>query len=172
MAHRLWLDYQLWWTIFAHTLLCLVLNRTRTVLLLILQWWHWAYLTLLLCWPSLATGPIKCNQSSSSSYRFDIQAPWVKDAGYLLRELDDAKRFTQTDCVSKNNFEFFIASVEPTNTTSVDTLIPVEPKKKLKKKDSKKKEKEAIQRAQSFSSEKPLLSSIKTLKDNAAEITA
>jgi hypothetical protein len=63
-------------------------------------------------------------------------------------------------------------SVESTNTTSVDTPIPAEPKKKLKKKDSKKKEKEVIQRAQSFSSEKPLLSSIKTLKDNAAEITA
>jgi len=61
-------------------------------------------------------------------------------------------------------------SIESTNTTSVDT-ISIEPKKKLKKKDSKKKEKE-VQRAQSFSSEKPLLSSIKTLKDNAAEITA
>jgi len=65
----------------------------------------------------------------------------------------------------------FIASIDDTPTTTAPP--PTESKKKLKKKDSnKKKEKSDVQRVQSFSSEKPLLSSIKTLKDNAAEIAA
>ena len=67
----------------------------------------------------------------------------------------------------KSNFEFFIASTSEQQQPEQ----AAENKKKLKKKDSKKKEKE-IKRNQSFSSEKPLLSSIQTLKDNAAEIAA
>ena len=68
----------------------------------------------------------------------------------------------------------FIASNDDTPTTAPPPPPQsTESKKKLKKKDSnKKKEKSEVQRAQSFSSEKPLLSSIKTLKDNAAEIAA
>lgn len=80
-----------------------------------------------------------------------------------------SKTYYTTTCLSHTQNQK--TSIDDTPTTTAPP--PTESKKKLKKKDSnKKKEKSDVQRVQSFSSEKPLLSSIKTLKDNAAEIAA